>query len=123
MLLARGVLLLLFSLTFNIVPDDNLLVLLIVLTVLLLYTIAFHVYKSRLVAIHEIALLGNLIILSGSKKLVTDHSVVVIASISLAMVQFFIVTVWNIAKPCFDKKKREYVNLDDASVDFVHDRF
>ena len=122
LLMIRGILLLIFSLTFDIVPDVNLLILLVVLTLLLLYTNVFHVYKHRSITIHESVLLGNLIIVCGSKKVVTNHSIIVVLSISLTVLQFLTVIVWNLVKLCVVKRKHTYTNLDDAAIDFIHER-
>ena len=123
LLLVRGMLLLIYSLTFTIVPDVNLLVLIVVLVLLLLYTVCCGVYKRKSVKILECILLGNLIVLCGSTKLVTDQSVILIASIGLAFIQFCGIVLWNIIKPCIERSQWNYVNLEDTvSSEFIHIR-
>ena len=123
LLLVRGVLLLIYSLTFTITPDINLLILIVVLMVLLLYTLILRVYKRKSVKILESLLLGNLIVLSGSTKLVNDRSIILVTSIGLAFVQFCGIVLWSLIKPCVERNRQSYVNLEDTiSSDFIHTR-
>ncbi len=120
LLLVRGMLLLIYSLTFSIIPDLNLLILIVVLVLLLLFTVCCRVYKQKSVKIFESLLLGNLIVLSSSTKLVSDQSVILVTSIGLAFVQFFGIILWSLIKPC---TKRSGWNYEDTvSSDFVYTR-
>ena len=119
LLLIRGLLLLIYSLTFSIIPDLNLVILTIVLLFLLLYTLVCRVYKRKSVMIFESLLLGNLIVLSGSTKLVPNRSTALIVSIGFAFVQFCIIVVWSFVKAYVQKRRsnKYYVNLEDTSTD------
>ena len=123
LLLVRGMLLLIFSLTFAIIPSINLLILVVVLILLLLYTTCFRVYRRKSVKIFESLLLGNLIVLSGSTKLVSNLSIVLVLSISAAFFQFCCVVLWSVLKPCIERSRSSYMNLEDtASNEFIHAR-
>jgi predicted outer membrane repeat protein len=119
LLLVRGLLLLIFSLTFSIIPDLNLVLLTIVLLLLLLYTLACRVYKRKSVMVLESLVLGNLIVLSGSTNLVPNRSIALLVSIGFAFVQFCAIIVWSFVKTYVQKRRNNnyYVNLEDASTD------
>ena len=120
LLFVRGILLLVYSLTFTIIPDINLLILIVVLILLLLYILVCRVYKQLSITILESLLLGNLIVLSGSTKLVNDQSVVLVTSIGLAFAQFCGIAVWSLLKPYVEKRRQNYVHLEDTSSDFSY---
>ena len=123
LLIVRGMLLLIYSLTFTIIPDINLLILIVVLVLLLLYTVCCRVYKRKSVKILESILLGNLIVLSGSTKLVTNRSVILVTSIGLAFIQFCGIVLWSLVEPCIKRSGWNYVNLEDTvSSEFIHTR-
>ena len=114
LLLVRGLLLLIYSLTFSIIPDINLVILTVVLILLLLYTLVCRVYKHKSVMIVESLLLGNLIVLSGSTKLVPSQSTALV-SIAFAFAQFCVIVVWSFVKAYVQKRRHNYVNLEDVS--------
>ena len=61
--------------------------------------------------------------LSGSTKLVNDRSIILVASIGLAFVQFCGIVLWSLIKPCVERNRQSYVNLEDTiSSDFIHTR-
>ena len=115
LLLVRGLLLLIYSLTFSIIPDINLVILTVVLILLLLYTLVCRVYKHKSVMIVESLLLGNLIVLSGSTKLVPSRSTALVVSIAFAFAQFCVIIVWSFVKAYVQKQRHNYVNLEDIS--------
>ena len=118
LLLIRGLLLLIYSLTYSIIPDINLVILTVVLLILLLYTLVCRVYKQKSVMILESSLIGNLIVLSGSTKLVPNRSIALSVSIGLAFAQFCVIVVWSFVKIYVRKRRHNnYVNLEDASTD------
>ena len=120
LLLIRGLLLLIYSLTFSIIPDLNLVILTIILLLLLLYTLVCRVYKRKSVMVLESLLLGNLIVLSSSTKLVPNRSIALIVSIGFAIAQFCAIVVWSFVKAYVQKQRSNnyyYVNLEDTSTD------
>ena len=116
LLLVRGLLLLIYSLTFSIIPDINLVILIVILIFLLLYTLLCRVYKQKSVMILESLLLGNLIVLSGSTKLVTKQSTALVVSIGLAFAQFCVIVVWSLLKTYVRKQRHNYVNLHGGCI-------
>ena len=123
LLIVRGMLLLIYSLTFTIIPDINLLILIVVLVLVLLYTVCCRVYRRKSVKILESILLGNLIVLCGSTKLVTDRSIILVTSIGLAFIQFCGIVLWSLVKLCIKRSGWNYVNLEETvSSEFIHTR-
>lgn len=63
----------------------------------------------------ESLLLGNLIVLSGSTKLVPSRSTALVVSIAFAFAQFCVIIVWSFVKAYVQKQRHNYVNLEDIS--------
>ena len=66
MLLVRGVLLIVFTVTSTIIPQGNLLILLVVMVLLVSYVCTKQIYQSKLVLILEGFTFYNLMFLSGT---------------------------------------------------------
>ena len=124
LLLSRGILLLISSLTANINPAISLFLLHGVATLLLCYTNYMQVYKSKLVLIVESAFLINLIILTAGAMYYNDkdsgEKVVLIGlSIGIAFINFCGIVIWSVVqlfprcRHCQRQNNVPYENIDE----------
>ena len=112
LLLARGILLLISSLTANLNPAISLFLLLGMATVLLCYMNHVQIYKRKSVLIIESAFLMNLVLLVGGVMYYRDagngHKVTLIyVSVGLAFVKFCGIAVWSLILICLRRRKSE----------------
>ena len=133
MLLVRGVLLVLLTVTSVDNPKLNVIVL-FQFTVFLLFFISIeNVYKRMNVRVLESTVLVNIIVLSAGTlywwESTESRSKLLIVSIGIAFAQFCVIVVWSLIKPCFSagwKCRRNQGNdvieeiIDDD--DIVHER-
>ena len=132
LLLARGVLLIIFTATSSISPLVSLLILAITLVMLLFYMSVKPVYKSKIVRLFESASLSNLLVLvtytlyTGDKNSGTTALQI---SIGVAFVQFLLIILISTIKICYQNKckciqRKGYnlINQDSSDDDMVHER-
>ena len=120
LLILRGILLVVFTLTAMDYPSINLLLLLISVTTLLAYMLYFQLYKSRVIQLLQAISFLNLILLAGGSLYVAAKSgsktVLINISVAVSMIQFFMVILQHtvkLVKECYIKKQtRGYANLE-----------
>ena len=131
LLLIRGALLIVFTITSSISPLVSLLILAIAFVMLLFYMSIKPVYKSKLVRLFESASVSNLLVLV-SYTLYTggiySGTTALQLSIGFAFVQFLLIILISAIKICFHNKnkcaqRRGYNLIDqDSSDDMFHER-
>ena len=127
-LLVRGILLIILTVTSTTFPKFNVLLLSVTIASLFFFISIKNVYRKRNVRFFESVTLMNLIVVStgilykweSAKSKITLLEV----SIWLAFVQFCVITVWSLIKPCFNtnwwcKRKKIYGNINE---DITHER-
>ena len=131
MLLVRGILLIVLTVTSAANPELNVFILFQSITFLFFFMSVKHVYKRMTVRILESATLLNLIILSAGMlyQWESTKSKVILLEVSLgfAFAQFCVIVVWSLVKPCFSagwrcrQKQTDVIdeNIDD---DITHER-
>ena len=129
MLLVRGILLILSTVTSVANPELNVLIISVTITVLVLILSVKNVYKQMTVRILESATLLNLIVLcagtlyqweSTSKSKTTLLEV----SLGFAFAQFCVIVVWSLIEPCFSAgwRCRQKQTNDIIDDDITHER-
>ena len=123
LLLSRGILLLVSSLTANINPAVSLFLLHSVTILLLCYINYEQVYKRKSVLILESAFLINLIILTGGAMYYhndtesSEKIVLISISICIAFIKFCIIVIWSIVQifpRCQLPNKAPYRNIEES---------
>ena len=121
LLIARGVLLIIFTLTSADHPEMNMLILFTAMMALLVYMLYFHFYKSKVALLLECISFTNLIVTVGStmyiKTAYGNQSALINVSVSVMVVQFCAVIVWHCVKICCIKTehRRGYLNIETAT--------
>ena len=118
LLILRGVLLIIFTLTSADYPEMNLLILFIAIMALFFYMICFKLYKSKVALLLQGLSFMNLVLVSGCSLYVRavngNQSALINVSVSIMVVQFFAVIVWHCVKTCCLKtmQRRGYLNVE-----------
>ena len=136
MLLARGILLVLLTVTSaaNCNPEVNVFVLFIFTASLLFFMSVKYIYKRTNVRILESATLLNLVILSAGTLYKWESTeskwIVIEVSIGITFTQFCIILVWGLIKPCHSacaswrrgQNQRYDVVDENTEDDITHER-
>ena len=119
LLLAQGVLLVISSLTLNLVPVFSLLLLIAISTLLLCYLNHVKTYKKLYVSHLESSFLLNLIVLTAGNLYFryneSGQTVLLIISISVAFIEFCGIVVWNLIPLKANQFLRKSVNNSDCN--------
>jgi hypothetical protein len=128
LLLAQGALLVVSSLTLNLVPIFSLLLLLIIATLLLCYLNHIKTYKKLYLTLIESSFLLNLIVLTAGnlyfRESESGQTTLLCVSVSIVLIEFCGIVVWNLIPPslkiikCF-KRESDYTNDDNQELDTV----
>ena len=126
LLLAQGVLLVVSSLTLNLVPVFSLLLLLIIATLLLGYLNHVKTYKKLYVSLMESSFLLNLIVLTAGnlyfRESESGQTTLLCVSVSIVFVEFCGIIVWNLIPlkiVKYFKRKHDYTNQNNQDLDAV----
>ena len=132
MLLVRGILLIMLTLTSAANPELNVFILSVAMTMLLFFTSAKNVYKRSSVRVFENISIMNLIIFSTGIlykwQSANSKTTLLEISIGFAFAQFCAIIVWSLIKPCFNttsryRQKHDYDVIDENSDnDILHER-
>ena len=132
MLLVRGILLVILTATSASNPELNVFSLFLSIAFLFCFISVKHVYKRMTVRVLESSTLLNLIILSAGTlykwESTKKRSMLLIASLGFAFVQFCVIVVWSLIKPCFSadlkcrQKQTTDVIAEDIDDDITHER-
>ena len=122
LLILRGVLLIIFTLTSADYPETNLLLLFIATMVLFFHLLYFQFYKSKVTLLLESLSFTNLILVAGCSLYVGavrgNQSALINISVSIVVVQFCAVVVWHCVKICCINckrvQRRGYLNIETA---------
>ena len=102
LLILRGILLIIFTLTSADYPEMSFLILFIATTTLFFYMLYFQFYRSKVILILEGLSLMNLILVTGCSLYVGavhgNQSALINVSVSIMVVQFSAVIVWHSVK-------------------------
>ena len=125
LLLARGIHVVIFTLTATISPNVNLFLLHIVAMLFLIYEVYMEIYKSRAVQLLHGSLLLNLAILGGSvvyAELIGGQKIIpVVLSISIVFVQFWGLVLWNAVDAARPFLKRVWNRYHGRYTTFEHE--
>ena len=123
LLLARGVLLIIFSSTFATPKNTNLLLLLIIVLTLLLYMATIQPYRNKCILIIQSSFLVNILLLSAFVLYAETHenkytlqTTTTGISIGVAFLQFCGIIICNVIRLCCRAKYNSYknkINLED----------
>ena len=121
LLLTRGILLIISSLTASINPAVSLFLLFVVATLLLCYMNYMQVYKKNSVLILESAFLINLVLLTGGTMYYrnsegNEQEIIIYLSIGIAFVKFCGITFWSIYQ-VFPRCRRKSTLISYATND------
>jgi hypothetical protein len=132
MLLVRGILLVLLTVTSVDNPELNVFVLFLFMAILLFFISIKNVYKRINVRILESATLLNLIVLSAGTlyrwESTESRSKLIMVSIGITFAQFCVITAWSLIKPCFSagwrctRNQGHDVINEDIDDDITHER-
>ena len=132
MLLIRGILLIILTITSIKNPELNILILLVTMTVLLVYMSVKYVYKQANVRALESAALMNLIVLSAGTlytwESTESRSMLLKVSIGFTFAKCCIITLWSIIKLCSSancrcRQKQPAIVIDEnTDNDVTHER-
>ena len=132
MLLVRGILLIVLTVTSAANPEINVLILLLTISFLVITLSVKTVYKRMTVRVLESATLLNLIVLSAGTlyewESTKSRSMLLIVSIGITFAQFCIIVVWSLIKPCFSagwrcrQKQTDDVIDENSDDDIAHER-
>ena len=104
MLLVRGILLILLTVTSMANPELNVFILFLFIALLLFYVSVKYVYKRMTVRLLESATLLNLIVLSAGTlykwESTVSRSILLEVSIGITFIQFCVIVVWSLIKLC-----------------------
>jgi hypothetical protein len=104
MLLVRGILLVLLTVTSVYNPELNVFALLMFAAFLLFFMSVKYVYKRMTIRLLESAVLLNLIVLSSGTlynwESTESRSKLLLVSIGITFAQFCVIVVWSLIKPC-----------------------
>ena len=126
LLLAQGILLVVSSLTLNLVPIFSLLLLLIIVTLLLCYLNHIKIYKKLYLTLIESSFLLNLIMLTAGslyfRESESGQTTILCVSVSIVFIEFCGIVVWNLIPlkniNCF-KRKSDCINDNNQELDTV----
>ena len=117
LLLARGILLIIFSSSFSTPTNTNLLLLLILVAVLLLYMAIVQPYKNKIILIFQSSFLANILFLSAFVLYAESHTnkyavqtTAVGISIGLAFLQFCGIVICSVIRLVYRAKCNSYRN-------------
>ena len=125
LLLMRGVLLLISSLTANINPAVSLFLLLVVATLLLCYMNYKQVYKRKSVLVLESAFLINLLFLTGGTMYYcrdvgsSQRVILVHISIGIAFVKFCGIVIWSVLQVLMSKSECKQQSMLQSDFNIV----
>ena len=135
MLLVRGILLVLLTITSVAKPKLNIFILFQFMAFLFFFISVKNVYKRMNVRVFESATLLNLIVLSAGTlykwESTVSRKILLKVSIGIAFVQFCVIVVWSLIKPCLSTswrsqcRKNQYYNAIDKNADnddITHER-
>ena len=130
LLLIRGILLVIFTLTSANSPTINLLVLSITMALLLFYMSLKNVYKHKISRILESVSVMNLIVLSCAILYAPQKKTIILElSIGFVFVQFCIIVLVSFIKRCYNtrcrylqRKSNGYNLIDEDSDEMFHER-
>ena len=132
MLLIRGMLLIVLTVTSAANPELNVFILFLFTTLLIFFISVNNVYKRMSVRVLESATLLNLIILSAGRLFQWESNesktVLLSVSIGIAFAKFCVIVVWSLIKPCFRaslrcRQKQSYDVIDKSiDDDITHER-
>ena len=132
MLLIRGILLIVLTVTSAANPELNVFILFLFTTLLIFFISVNNVYKRMTVRVLESATLLNLIILSAGRLFQWESNesktVLLSVSIGIAFAKFCVIVVWSLIKPCFRaslrcRQKQSYDVIDKSiDDDITHER-
>ena len=131
MLLVRGILLIVLTVTSAANPELNAFVLFLFTVFLLFFIVVKNVYKQMTVRVFECAALLNLIALSAGTvyKWESTKSKMMLLEVSLgfAFAQFCVIVVWSLIKPCFSagwrcRQKQSYDVIAKMDDGITHER-
>ena len=132
MLLVRGILLIVLTVTAAANPEINVLILLLTISFLVITLSVKTVYKRMTVRVLESATLLNLIVLSAGTlykwESTKSRSMLLIVSIGITFAQFCVIVVWSLIKPCFSagwrcrQKQTDDVIDENSDDDIIHER-
>ena len=116
MLLVRGILLIILTVTSTTYPEFNVLLLSVTIAFLLCFMSIISIYRKRNVRVSESITLINLIVISTGVLYkwedIKSKTLLLEVSIWFAFVQFCVIIVWSLIKPCFNTNwwhKRETI--------------
>ena len=132
MLLVRGVLLVLLTVTSVDNPELNVLALFLFIALLLSFTSIKSIYKRINVRVLESATLLNLIVLSAGTlyrwESTESKSKLLMVSSGVTFAQFCVIVVWSLIKPCLSagwrcrqNKGRDIIDDDDIAHERIED--
>ena len=132
MLLVRGILLIVLTVTSAANPEINVLILLLTISFLVITLSVKTVYKRMTVRVLESATLLNLIVLSAGTlyewESTKSRSMLLIVSIGITFAQFCVIVVWSLIKPYFSagwrcrQKQTDDVIDENSDDDIAHER-
>ena len=132
MLLVRGVLLIILTITSGANPELNVLILLLLIAFLRFFISVQNVYKQMNVSVLESSTSLNLIVLSAGAlykwESIKSKTILLSVSIGIAFAQFCVIVVWSLIKPCSSagwrcRQKQTYDIIDDnINSDITHER-
>ena len=128
MLLVRGILFVILTMTSTANPKLSVFTLSVVMTILVIFMSVKNVYKRMYVRVLESAILMNLLILSTGTlyrwESTASRTILLNVSIGFVFTQFCVIIVWSLIKPCFGhnwKQRQTYDAIDDSE-DIAHER-
>ena len=131
MLLVRGILLVLLTITSVANPEMNVFVLFMFIAFIFFFMSVKYVYKRMIVRLLESAALLNLIVLSAGTlykwEYTESRSILLIVSIGITFAQFCVIVVLSLIKPCLTayqrcRQNQSYdVTDDDNDDDIAHE--
>ena len=132
MLLVRGILLVILTVTSAANPEINVLILLLTISFLVITLSVKHVYKRMTVRVLESATLLNLIVLSAGTlyqwESTKSKAILLEVSLGFSFAQFCVIVVWSLIKPCFSagwrcrQKQTDDVIDENSDDDIIHER-
>ena len=132
MLLVRGTLLIVLTVTSIANPELNVFIISVTVTVPLVILSVNNVYKQMAVRIFESASLLNLIVLSAGTlyqwESTKSKTTLLEVSLGFAFAQFCVIVVWSVIKPCFSAgwscRQKHWYDVIDENIDddITHER-
>ena len=111
LLIVRGILLVVFTLTYTVYPNINYIMLLVTASMLLFYSNYHKVYKNRLVQLNESFFLIQLILIGATGVLKDEQTghIVVYSSVGVGFLAFCGVIVWRELRGRCKKEETDFV--------------